>query len=230
MVRALYIPPFSRVAGVVLLLAGCASACVIDVDHPAGRRCDAERPCSRERVCVEGFCADDVVGAEPLCGVAGLESAPNLVANDSFEAGTSGWAPRLAASLARVSPGLIGNYALEVTATSATNEFGIENENPRWVPTTSGPGARYCFSAWVRSEVNTRPARIRVREYYQGTQQGASSHSQEAALSPSWQRLDAIVQTVGPAGGFLDFQVTVIDPSVADDSFEVDAVSIRALP
>lgn len=225
MVRALL---SARVAVLLLLCSGYG--CAIDVDHPAGRRCDEARPCSAGRLCIEGVCSDGAIKTEPPCGVTGLESAPNLVQNSSFEGGTSGWEGRLAAGVARISPGLIGDFALEVTAGGGTSEFGIENENPRWVPVTSGPGARYCFSAWVRSEQSTRVARIRVREYFEGTQQGASSNSPELHLSPLWQRLDAVVQTVGPAGGMLDFQVSVNEPSEADERFAVDAVSIRVLP
>lgn len=218
-------------ACVALFLLMCsAGGCTIDVEHPAGRRCDGDRPCSAGRVCVEGFCADGAVDAAPLCGVSGLESAPNLVANHSFEADTSGWEGRLAAKVMRISPGLVGAFALEITPTGGTNEFGIENEDPRWVPSTSGPGARYCFSAWVRSDASTRRARIRVREYHDAIQQGASSHSPELYLSSVWQRMDAIVQTVGPPGGTLDFQVSVVEPSPANERFEVDAISIRALP
>lgn len=210
------------------LLVSAASACTIDVDHPIGRKCDADRPCSDARLCVDGFCAEGAAEAGPPCGQANLESAPNLVANGSFEVDTSGWEGRLGASLARVSPGLIGAFALEVRTPVDSNEFGVEDDSPHWVQATPGPGARYCFSAWVRSVNSDRRVRIRVREYLEGTQQGESSHSREISLTQTWQRLDAPVQTVGPAGGSLEMQITVIEPAPANHSFELDAVSIRA--
>lgn len=217
-----------RVTLVGALLVSAASACTIDVDHPIGRKCDADRPCSEPRLCIDGFCAEGAAEAGPPCGQADLQTAPNLVANDSFEVDTSGWEGRLGASLARVSPGLSGAFALEVSTPADANEFGVEDDTPHWVEPTPGPGAHYCFSAWVRSTNSDRRVRIRVREYFQGTQQGASSHSRELSLTSTWRRLDVPVQTVGPAGGSLEMQITVIEPAPANHSFELDAVSIRA--
>jgi hypothetical protein len=154
-------------------------------------------------------------------------NALNLVANPSFESDTSGWGAYGSSTIQRVAEGQEGVFSLEVRGPASTATFGI-NDSPNWVATTGAAGTRYRFSAWVRSEVSTGRARIRVREYLNGVLVGTATYSPFVPLTSAWQLLltDHVAQA---AGSTLDVQV--LDYPVAPgEVFQTDNTSIRVVP
>jgi hypothetical protein len=147
---------------------------------------------------------------------------PNLVGNPSFESSTSGWAA-YNSSIARVSGGQEGSFAVRVTGPASTATFGI-NDSPNWVGNTGVVGKRYRFTAWVRSVSNVGLVRLRVREYLGGTQYGSTTYSPAVALSSAWQTLTVDYVTTR-ANSTLDFNI--LDSPVANgEVFLVDNISI----
>lgn len=85
----------------------------------------------------------------------------NLVANDDFEADTSGWSTAAgiasaATSITRVTPGMVGNAAAEVVTTS-TNGSGVKYD---FGTTTFTSGRTYRFRLYARSMSGTTSAKI----------------------------------------------------------------------
>jgi PKD repeat protein len=154
-------------------------------------------------------------------------TTPNLVGNPSFETDTSGWAAYGSATIQRVAGGQDGAFALEVRGPATTSQFGI-NDSPNWVATTGAAGTRYRFTAWVRSGTSTSLARLRVREYLNGSQVGGATPSASVGLSPAWQML-TVDHVAGAAGSTLDFQVLGV-PFAPGEVFQVDNISIRIVP
>lgn len=154
----------------------------------------------------------------------GSGPGPNYVANPSFEGGTSGWNSYAGAVLQRVAGGFEGLWAMQVTGGSALTSFGL-NDSPNWVSSTSAAGARYRFSAWVRSETATGAVRLQVREYQGGIKVGPNTVSAPVTLTPAWQlvTVDHIAQV---AGTTLDFQVYDA-PVTANETFLVDHLGIH---
>ncbi len=154
-------------------------------------------------------------------------SAPpaNLVGNPSFEQNTAGWNSYSGATLVRAAGGYDGDYALQLTGTSTTAGFGL-NDSPNWVAKTGAAGDTFQFAAWVRSERGRGTCRLHVREYQEATVLG-SAYSAPVTLSPSWQRLSLDYGSQG-SSSTLDFQV-VDSPEVPGEIFQVDAISIRDL-
>jgi hypothetical protein len=152
-------------------------------------------------------------------------TSPNLIANSSFETSTEGWAVTGTGTLARVSGGQEGNFSLEIRST-ATTAFGA-NDSPNAVGNVQTVGARYRFTAWIRSESSSGRARIRIREYLGTTLQGSNTYSLYATLSPTWQMItvDRVAMT---ANTTMDMQV-LYEPTAADQAFQLDNLSVRLM-
>ncbi len=151
--------------------------------------------------------------------------ATNLVGNPDFESGTTGWSASGSATLARVTPGHGGTWALEVrgTSSSSSSAFGI-TDNPNWVATTGTVGKTYRLGAWVRSASHRGSARIKVREFVGSSQKGSTVYSSGVTLSPAWQAL-AVDYVTRAAGSYLDVEI-LDSPRVRGEIFQVDDVSI----
>ena len=147
----------------------------------------------------------------------------NLVANPSFEASTDGWIPYQDAAIARVPGGSDGAYALEIQGPPVAGPFGVDDA-PEWVGPGVAAGARYRFTAWVRSAAGTGSAQLQIGERVGPVRQGAPFRSPTASLSPAWQMLSVDYVVTNP-GAALDFQV-IDDPGAPGEAFQVDAVSI----
>jgi parallel beta-helix repeat protein len=160
--------------------------------------------------------------------VAAPGPGPNLVANPSFEPGTSGWGSYSGATILRVPGGFDGGWALQMTGTSTTlSSFGV-NDSPNWVLNAGASGSRYRFGAWVRSVGSLGSARLQVREYLANVKVGPTTLSVPVPLSPVWQFIS--VEHVSQAtGSSLDFQV-YDSPVVTGEVFLVDNVSIHLVP
>ena len=151
---------------------------------------------------------------------------PNLTTNPSFETSTSGWGPYNGSTMSVVPGGFDGSQSVASTAGVASGSFGI-NDSPNWVAVTSGAGARYRISAWVRSASATGQAKLRVTEFLGATKIGATTFSNPVDLSPTWKLLTLDFIT-GAAGSTLDLQI-VDFPVTTGETFLVDNVSIRDL-
>jgi hypothetical protein len=170
----------------------------------------------------------DAQGAADTASVA-VTAAPNLVRNPSFVSALTGWNANGsgAPTIARVPGGFDGGFCAEARAGASLAPFGI-NDAPNWVSPHGGAGARHRFSAWVRSASHAGRAWIRVREYLNGVQVGATLTSPMVALSPQWQQVSIeVVATV--AGGTLDMQV-VETPLQPGEAFQIDAVAAYLVP
>jgi hypothetical protein len=153
----------------------------------------------------------------------------NLVTNASFETALTGWnANGVGASIARVTGGHHGAFCVEARGDSLpANTFGV-NDAPNWVSPVAGVGARYRFTAWVRSENHSGKAQIKVREYLNGVLQGTQYVSPLVTMTPTWQLLTLeVAATV--TGSTLDFQV-MNKPVVGREVFQVDDVAVVLLP
>jgi hypothetical protein len=169
----------------------------------------------------------DAAGASDQA-TATAQALQNLVGNPSFETSLNGWNASGDATLTRVAGGLDGNWSLEMQGPPGIlGSFGV-NDTPSWVSEVAAAGLRYRFSAWVRSESANGDAKIRVREYLGGIQQGPTVSSPEVTLSPAWRELTVDYTTL-VAGGALDFQV-VETPDVAGEVFQTDRISIIRVP
>jgi hypothetical protein len=133
------------------------------------------------------------------------------------------WSKYGAATIARLADAHSGGFGLRVTANLASL-LGCD-DNPNWVATTAAAGARYRFSAWVRSATCASPARLRVYEFAGAVQQGPVVMSQEIVLSTQWQRL-VVDHTALAAGNTLSLRVTMA-PGAVGETFVVDDVVIE---
>lgn len=158
--------------------------------------------------------------------VAVVPPGPNLTSNPSFETSASGWAPYNGPTMTLVPTGFDGTQACSITAGTASGSFGI-NDSPNWVATTSGMGARYRISAWVRSDAATGQAKLRVTEFVGATKIGSTTFSNPVTLSPQW-KLVWFDFVTGASGSTLDLQI-VDFPVTTGETFLVDNVSIRDL-
>jgi hypothetical protein len=153
---------------------------------------------------------------------------PNIVKNPSFETALTGWnANGPGAVVARVAGGHHGSWCIEARGDSSLNSFGV-NDAPNVVSQVAGAGARYRFSAWVRSASHTGKVQLKVREYLGGVQQGAQILSTPVTLGPTWQlvTMDAVATL---AGSTLDFQV-MNKPAVRREVFQVDDLTVFLVP
>ena len=156
--------------------------------------------------------------------VAVVPPGPNLTSNPSFETSTSGWAPYNGSTLTLIPGGFDGTQACSSTAGAPSGSFGI-NDSPNWVSVTSGMGARYRITAWVRSAAATGQAKLRVTEYVGATKIGSTILSNPVTLGPQWKEL-ALDFLTGASGSTLDLQI-VDAPVTTGETFVVDNVSIR---
>ncbi len=166
---------------------------------------------------------DNVGGTSTATRTITVAAPPsNFVANGGFETNTSGWAKNGSATLARVAPGRTGSFCLEVASTSTTT-FGITDE-PNSVTGVGAPGLTYRVTAWVRSPSSGGTAKIKLREFLGGVQQGPSVYSPTVTLSPSWQLL-SFNYTALAAGSMLDVEVNDY-PVAANEVLQVDDMAI----
>ena len=163
---------------------------------------------------VDSTAVGTIVNDDPQVG-------PNLVTNGQFESGLIGWSAYAGATLQVVASGVSGNATRADGA--GTLSFGL-NDAPNIVAYTTA-GARYRYSAWVRS-TGTGSARLRVREYLAGVQQ-ANTGSLPITFDGSWQRLDVAVRAQ-TTGGFLDFQI-IGEFAATGGEFFVDDVAVQLL-
>jgi hypothetical protein len=165
--------------------------------------------------------------ASTTVAVTGSGPGMNFVGNPSFESNGSGWNAYTGGVLQRVAGGYDGSWSMQVTGSSSLTAFGL-NDSPNWVTTSTAAGARYRFTAWVRSASSRGVVKLQVREYQGGVKIGGNTTSAPVTLSPLWQMVtvDHLVQLAGTS---LDFQV-FDTPVVPGEVFLADNVSIHIVP
>jgi hypothetical protein len=153
-----------------------------------------------------------------------VSGAPaNLVANGSFETGSTGWAATGGSSISCVSGGESGGFSLLAAApVLGLSAYGVTDQ-PSSVQTAADVGTQYHVRAWVRAESGVGLVNLAVTESDSG---GASftSRSSSITLGTGWTALDLDV-TTQLAGSTLDLSI-VNAPSVVGSAFRVDDVSI----
>jgi PKD repeat protein len=159
--------------------------------------------------------------------ISGGTGGQNLVGNPSFEVNTNGWSAYGSATITRVAGGQDGAFCLEMRGPSSTSEFGL-NDTPSWVTNTGAAGTTFRISAFVRSNAAHGTAKIRIREYLNGTQTGSTIYSAGVPLSAAWQILSRDYVTTR-AGSSIDVQILDY-PVASGEIFQTDTVSIQTVP
>jgi len=157
--------------------------------------------------------------------VASVTPGTNLVGNSSVETDLTGWAGYAGGNLRRLPGGFDRAYAMWVTGPASTATFGV-NDSPNWIAQvpSANVGVPYRFSAWVRSPRNSGIAQLQVREFYNGSSQGAAT-SPGQALATTWQLL-SLDYSPRRKGSTLDLQV-LDAPVAAAETLVVDNVTIK---
>jgi Carbohydrate binding domain len=149
-----------------------------------------------------------------------LDPSSDLIGNPGFEVDTSGWTGDASANtLRRVAGGHSGDWAVEISNTSAGGACGL-NDKPNWVSVTE-PGT-YTASIWARSDTPGLTLRLRVREYASGVLRGSVSTTM--TLTSSWQQVTAVYTPVAPGLSTLDFEAYTAN-SPAGVCFQADDAS-----
>jgi hypothetical protein len=215
----------------LLSLAGfLLAACTVQIEERV-RLCDARAACAEQRQCVDGYCvdADQRVDTDVgPCDDASVWALPNLITNGTFEQSTYGWNSSNA-TLERTETAFFGDFALRVRGEQNTSSI-VLNDSPGWMEDSPGPGRRYCYTAWVRSDASTSEIYLRLKEYDTGGSTLQQLDSTPTGLSPSWQRLRRELVTVGEVGSTFDVQVEVDSPNGPGEHFDVDGAALRLVP
>jgi hypothetical protein len=208
----------------LLLILSVSAGCGVALSDTPNLLCDAQRPCSHGRTCIDEHClAPEALTA---CDEPELRSSPNLATNATFEAGISGWEPYALATVSQVEGGFQGQRSLQVAGGNDLSTFGV-NDSPTLV--SHAVTKPYCFSGWVRSPSNAGRVLLRVREYNASGTFLVEHATAQLALSPTWQRLD-VTLTPSVSDAFLDFQILDQTPASPGEAFWIDAVSVRQHP
>jgi len=149
----------------------------------------------------------------------------NLATNPDFETSLAGWASLGQSTLTRVTGGHGGTYCVQAVAPAAST-YGI-TDSPSMVPVVAAPNLVYRLSAWVRSPASSGNAKIKVREFANGVQQGSSAYSAPLPLSPSWQ-LVTFDYATRTAGSYLDVEVNDY-PVASGETIQIDDVAMVLL-
>jgi hypothetical protein len=148
----------------------------------------------------------------------------NLAGNGKFETGTQGWNGNANAIVEQISPGRTGGHAARVTNTAGTVNFGI-TDSPDWVG-SFGAGTVYDYSAWVRSNVDSLPTWLWIREYSPNSSLINNETSEHIPVAGDWVNLRQRY-VAHAADSSIDFLV-VRGGQVTGDQFEVDDVHISS--
>lgn len=132
----------------------------------------------------------------------------NLVQNPGFETNTTGWntsSSGAGVTLARVGGGHSGEWAAQLTNTSASASTCLLNDSPNWVTMTSaGP---YTAELWVRGETAGATFKLNLREYAGATLRGNALA--QVPLTTSWRKVAVTYTPASPGSSTLDYTAYV---------------------
>jgi hypothetical protein len=121
-----------------------------------------------------------------------------------------------------VSPGHGGSFCLQAVTTGSTT-YGI-TDNPNLITNVTAVGVMYHLTAWVRSPSSHGAAKIKVREFANGTQQGNSAYSNGFTLTTAWQQISFDYST-RKAGSYLDIEINDY-PVSSGETIQIDDIAI----
>jgi hypothetical protein len=213
-----------QLALAVALAAGCSFSAG---DGGGGFRCGAGDSCPVGFRCDQGACVShDAAVRDAVQPDAAVTSdcQGNLLANPSFETGTSGWAG-VGGPLTQVDVAHEGAHAAQKCFDGSDTYFNV-NDNPDSV-TETRVGARYAASAWLRADTaQTVRAVIRVKD---ATDAPLEQSNTAIILEPDW--LEVTVEHVvdDPAGTAVECYFSNSEPAPGD-CFQLDHVCFRPAP
>lgn len=211
-----------RVAAIALL-AACSFA-PTDFDGTA-YRCGPGSTCPDGFHCHQGACisgdASATIDAQPD---APADAAPvcdrNLIANPSFETGTSGWSG-VGGPISQVNDGHSGDHALEKCSDGTGTYYNV-SDNPDSVSDTE-VGRTYFLRAWLRSETEQElNAVIRAKDDFDDP---VAQHSTLVILKPDWQEVTVQHTVEDPFSAVVEVYFSAQDPAL-DNCFQLDAVCL----
>ena len=139
----------------------------------------------------------------------------NLIANGSFESGTTGWGG-YQSTLATVSGGSDGAAAARVTAAAGATAYSIVTSRDPVTATVAGTA--YSVSAAIRGG-GTRPVCLRLREWIAGSVAGSA----QACRVPTASWATITFPYAARGGGSIDVYAYQLDAPLGA-SFDIDAV------
>ncbi len=171
---------------------------------------------------LSGTAATAITVTDVPAGGGGGGGGTNLVANGGFETDVTGWIRVGSTTLVRTAGGHSGSFCLEVR--NSTSSTGGIADNPNIVPTVAAANITYRLSMWVRSALHHGSAKIKVKEYLGGVQQGSTAMSPGLALTQAWQ-LVTFDYVTRAAGSSLEIEFNDY-PIVTGEIFQVDDISV----
>jgi hypothetical protein len=199
-------------------LAGCTFSG--DDYRGTGYRCGPGDTCPAGQHCSLGLCLSDDAGADPADASRPPDAAPacagNLLANPSFETGTTGWGG-VGGMITQVNGGHDGDHAAQKCFDGSDTYYNI-SDNPDTVMGTE-VGATYAVSAWVRSDSDqTLRAVIRAKDSLNGSLEQTST---PISLKPDWLEVTVQHTVDDPAAAVVEVYFSVETPA-AGDCFQLD--------
>jgi hypothetical protein len=151
-----------------------------------------------------------------------------IVANPSFESGTSGWnasGSGPGVTLSQTPGGHSGSYAARLRNGGATAARCELNDSPNWVPTTAAGGA-YVAVLWVRSDSPGTWLTLKLREYRKDTGAFVGANGQVFTLTTSWQMITVDYRPLAPGASTLDYTASFGNAAAGSVCFDADDAAI----
>jgi Tol biopolymer transport system component len=155
-----------------------------------------------------------------------------IVANPSFESGTSGWNVSGSGSgvtLTQATGGHSGvsEARLANRGTAAAN--CVLNDAPNWLATTAA-GTWYTASLWVRSDSPGAKLTLRLREYRKDNGAFVAAASNAITLTTAWQHVSVAYRPLTPGASSLDYTASVDHAAAGSGCFDADDATIAPTP
>jgi Tol biopolymer transport system component len=155
-----------------------------------------------------------------------------VVANPSFESGTSGWnasGSSPGVTLSQVAGGYSGASAAELTNRGTAPASCVLNDAPNWLARTAA-GGHYTASLRVRSDTPGTRLTLRLREYRKDTGAFVGAASNAISLTTSWQRVTVAYTPLAPGSSTLDYTAWVDHAAAGSVCFDADDAAIAPPP
>lgn len=146
-----------------------------------------------------------------------------LVANEGFEAATSGWSAQPVGGdivLDRVAGGHTGEMAARLRNAGALAGGCALNDSPNWVPSTRA--GTYTAKLWVRADSPGATLKLRLTEWSGTTLTGSARTA--VTLTTEWQPVTASYTAAAPGSSTLDFTAYMLGAPPGTCFYADDAV------
>ncbi len=190
--------------------------------------CGPDQSCPDGFTCTGGVCTNGDAGT-PTPDAPPADAAPrcpgNLLANPSFENGTSGWGG-VGGPITQVSPGHDGDHAAQKCYDGSDTYYNVSDQ-PDTVTQTS-VGSTYALAAWLRSPApQTLHAVVRVKDSMNTPLEQTST---TLVLSEDWQEVTAEHTVDDAAGVIVEVYFSVPEPASVGDCFQLDDICFVSPP